>query len=162
MHIVHAENLASPFDGALLVIGILFQLTDEDNPFLESINFKNASSAAGDGVDVNGEVDLSFFEDIYTGEFYRYKGALTVPPCNEIVEWFVMKKTSTISKAQLESHLNTFIGKSNYRPIQPLNGRQLLDTKVALKKNEECVEGADLCGDGLECNENKCKPPTEV
>lgn len=36
-----------------------------------------------------------------TTHFYRYKGSLTTPACNEVVTWTVFKNYATISKAQV-------------------------------------------------------------
>lgn len=55
---------------------------------------------------------------------YRYAGSLTTPPCSEGVNWHVALKPVTASKAQIEA-IHAIIG-NNARPVQPLNGRQLV------------------------------------
>lgn len=41
--------------------------------------------------------------------------------------------------------------------MQPLNGRNVLDSAVSLSLGEACVVGADLCGETLECgSESVC------
>lgn len=40
--------------------------------------------------------------------------------------------------------------------MQPLNGRNILDSAVSLGSGESCIAGADLCGDGLTCEDGAC------
>ena len=86
--------------------------------------------------------DLGFgvFDD-----FYRYSGSLTTPPCNEVVQWTVVKDTMKISRRTMEkmvsfskvlfkvmlisiTNVQNKLGETivdNYREIQPLNGRKI-------------------------------------
>uniref|UniRef100_A0A8C9XLN6 Carbonic anhydrase n=1 Tax=Sander lucioperca TaxID=283035 RepID=A0A8C9XLN6_SANLU len=62
--------------------------------------------------------------------FYRYKGSLTTPGCTEAVIWTVFENTIPLSMDQLRvfSDLQFHDGKpmvGNFRPVQPLNGRQV-------------------------------------
>ena len=59
------------------------------------------------------------------GNYYRYNGSLTVPPCDEGVRWFVMKKPMSFSKEQYEK-LKKAVPKDNNRPTQDLNARLIL------------------------------------
>ncbi|KAJ8598530.1 hypothetical protein CTAYLR_001326 [Chrysophaeum taylorii] len=159
MHIVHAAYDDEGGIDSLLVLGIFFNVTgDEDNSFLETIKWEEAPTTETEsaGVAIDEDVDLNFFADILSGEFWRYKGSLTTPPCSEIVEWHVMKTVSPMSQSQYDYFQNIFPNPSNYRPVQPMNDRNLLDSAVVLSASETCVKGADLCGDGLECSESVC------
>lgn len=55
---------------------------------------------------------------------WRYTGSLTTPPCSEGVTWHVALKPVHASKDQINA-LHTIMG-SNARPVQPLNGRQII------------------------------------
>jgi len=55
---------------------------------------------------------------------YRYAGSLTTPACTEGVRWMVMKQPVGVSQAQVETFKRIF--PFNSRPVQPLNGRQLV------------------------------------
>ncbi|XP_047463856.1 carbonic anhydrase 4a [Mugil cephalus] len=62
--------------------------------------------------------------------YYRYKGSLTTPGCSEAVIWTVFENPIPLSMEQLAafSELQFHEGKrmvGNFRPVQPLNGRQV-------------------------------------
>jgi len=66
-------------------------------------------------------------------DFFQYFGSQVTPPCSEVVNWIVMKEPILITKAQLEglhalqSRWGNLISETgNLRPIQPLNGRNVL------------------------------------
>ena len=58
---------------------------------------------------------------------FRYEGSLTTPPCSEGVQWLVLEKPVEISDAGLAA-FEAALG-NNSRPVQPLNGRELLIDK---------------------------------
>ncbi len=58
--------------------------------------------------------------------YYRFSGSLTTPPCSEGVVWVVMKKTMTASSQQI-SAFKKIMKHDNNRPIQPLNGRMVIE-----------------------------------
>lgn len=55
---------------------------------------------------------------------YRYDGSLTTPPGTEGVRWSLMVQPVTMSPSQLGSFRRRF--HANNRPVQSLNGRQVL------------------------------------
>ena len=55
-------------------------------------------------------------------DFYSYQGSLTTPPCTEGVRFFILKTTVNIAKEQVQA----FPFKMNARPVQALNGREIL------------------------------------
>ncbi len=55
----------------------------------------------------------------------QYSGSLSSPPCTESVTWVLFKNPISISPAHL-AVLSNLEGINN-RPLQPLNGRQVLD-----------------------------------
>ena len=56
--------------------------------------------------------------------YYHYQGSLTTPPCSEVVSWYVLKTPVTASAKQLKAF--AAILDNNYRPVQPLNGRDVV------------------------------------
>ncbi|MCG8710335.1 carbonic anhydrase family protein [Brenneria sp. 4F2] len=63
---------------------------------------------------------------VETQNYYRFSGSLTTPPCSEGVRWLVLDNTATISAAQL-AKFTAAIHHANNRPIQPLNGRVIVN-----------------------------------
>jgi hypothetical protein len=64
--------------------------------------------------------------------YFHYKGSLTVPPCNEAVNWHVFRKVLPISKKVMDFFRDTFIndpsfskGNGDFRPVQPVHQRRV-------------------------------------
>ncbi|OQR92137.1 bifunctional monodehydroascorbate reductase and carbonic anhydrase nectarin-3-like [Achlya hypogyna] len=118
MHIVHQAE-----DKGLAVLGVLFEISNEDNPFLDEVwssianlgdHGSNVTVAGISGVPLNISADQS--------SFYRYSGSLTTPPYTEGVEWTVVSQVQKMSKAQLDTY-RAKIHEDSARETQPLNGR---------------------------------------
>jgi carbonic anhydrase len=117
MHLVHEGP-----GGRLAVVGLLIEEGDRTAAFDAII--QNLPSAPGEmrhveGVTVNA-LDLLPDSELY----YRYEGSLTTPPCLEIVTWLVMAESVTLSGEQMRSFTSLIPGTN--RPVQPLNGREVL------------------------------------
>ncbi len=59
--------------------------------------------------------------------YYSFAGSLTTPPCSEGVNWMVLKNPVTLGAEQIKSFRRLF--NANARPIQPLNGRVIQESK---------------------------------
>lgn len=115
MHIVHRAD-----DGALAVVGILFDFTEADNAFLAP--FWNAMPGAEEAVELPGALNVADAFDPAGGK-YAYRGSLTTPPCSEGVSWFVMADHQSVSTAQVAAFV-ALLG-MNARPTQAPNDRPL-------------------------------------
>jgi carbonic anhydrase len=62
----------------------------------------------------------------HTG-YYLYTGSVTAPPCTEGVKWFVLKTPVEMSVAQINEFANLY--PHDVRPLQPLNGRVVQETR---------------------------------
>ncbi len=119
MHHVHQAA-----DGELAVVGGLYQLGASD-PAIERLI--QATPALGETSSSDLGLPAVDFMPAYEDGCYRYPGSLTTPPCSEGVQWFVARRLRTISQDQME-RLRDLNGGPNFRPVQPLNGRQILLT----------------------------------
>ncbi len=114
LHLVHKDE-----HGKLAVIGILMQ-EGKSNDFIKTL-WNNLPAEAGKERSVT-EVKINACQVIPQNmAYYTYSGSLTVPPCNEIVTWYVLKTPIEVSKAQIEKF--TSLIKKSARPIKPLYGR---------------------------------------
>ena len=59
--------------------------------------------------------------------YYTFIGSLTTPPCTENVLWLVLKTPLQVSKEQLAGFGTIY--KNNVRPVQPINGRVIKESR---------------------------------
>ena len=59
--------------------------------------------------------------------YYMYAGSVTAPPCTEGVTWFVVKTSMNISPGQIAAFARLY--PHDVRPVQPLNGRVVKESK---------------------------------
>ncbi|XP_075684190.1 carbonic anhydrase 3-like [Rhinoderma darwinii] len=67
-------------------------------------------------------------------DYWTYQGSYTTPPCEECVTWLLLREPITVSSEQMEKFRSIFSTMecevpmhmvNNYRPTQPLNGREV-------------------------------------
>lgn len=119
-HLVHADA-----DGHLAVVAVLFK-TGKANALIDQI-WKNIPAEKDKAIEVPGttlNVRNLLPSDL---GYYTFFGSLTTPPCSEGVTWFVLKTATSFSPGQLAAFANLY--PNNARPIQPTNGREILETK---------------------------------
>lgn len=127
LHLVHKA-----IDGSASVVSILYKLGHAD-PIIAKIQRKlsELTKEVRERNAAVGEVELGTFKTQRlrkkTHKYYRYGGSLTTPPCSENVIWHILAKVRSISKEQIEALDAPLLStcKRNFRPVQPLNGRQV-------------------------------------
>jgi len=119
-HVVHADA-----DGHIAVVAILLE-HGAANAFIDTV-WSNIPKEKEKTVDVAG-VSVNV-KDLLPRElgYYEFAGSLTTPPCSEGVTWFVLKTPVTISAAQVAQFAKLY--PRDARPTQPVNGREILETK---------------------------------
>jgi len=119
IHLVHADS-----EDHLAVVAVLVK-QGKVNAALQKL-WDHLPPVAGEespaGVNVNAA-------DFLPGNlsYYTFTGSLTTPPCSESVTWFVLKAPLEVSPAEVEAFAKLY--PHNARPIQPLNGRPVLESK---------------------------------
>jgi carbonic anhydrase len=117
MHLVHKNE-----DGTLAVIGVLIEQGGDHaafNPLWAHLPSAPGEVKRIENVTINAADLLPS-----TRHAYRYDGSLTTPPCSEGVKWFVLTAPIELSELQIAAFEAIF--HDNNRPIQPMNGRELL------------------------------------
>ncbi len=118
VHLVHASE-----DGALAVVGIMFNESNKSNPFIKTL-VTNIPKKAKDHTDLT-EAKLNVYDFLPVNrDYYRFAGSLTTPPCSEGVRWFVLKTPVEASKEELAA-FSAIMGENN-RPLQPIHAREIL------------------------------------
>lgn len=117
MHLVHQNK-----DGALAVIGVLME-RGKDHAAFNSLWAHLPSTLGAEQQVEQVAVDADSLLPS-ARSYYRYDGSLTTPPCSEGVKWFVLTTPIELSESQIDAF--AAIVHANNRPVQPLNGRQLL------------------------------------
>lgn len=118
VHMVHKDEA-----GKLAVVAVLFK-QGRANPALEPV-LENMPVAAGPEHAVAG-IQLNA-ADLLPAQhgYYHFEGSLTTPPCSEGVQWYVLKTPVEASAAQIKLFHKLY--NHTNRPVQPLNGRVVID-----------------------------------
>ncbi|MDE0661696.1 MAG: carbonic anhydrase family protein [Gammaproteobacteria bacterium] len=118
VHLVHQDE-----EGALAVVGMLVRRGGA-HPVLDDL----AEQLPEPGESLAVEKKIAVAELLpEASRIFRYEGSLTTPPCSEGVQWFVFETPVEVSAAALAA-FEAVLG-NNSRPVQPLNGRELLIDK---------------------------------
>jgi len=120
LHFVHVAE-----DGTLAVLGRVFEHGTHGNKFLDTV-CENKPLKSHETYNVKSvKFELLNVE----GSYVKYPGSLTTPPCSEGVLWHVKDQIDTISHAQ-ENWFRSCLPFDNARPLQALNDRSLVKTKI--------------------------------
>ena len=101
----------------------------EDNELLEEL-FDSFEDSDEDDVKLDKAGSLQKFIKADERHWFNYHGSLTVPPCTEVVDWWVAAEPLVMMEYQLtqllkyQTSLRSDEGK-NSRPVQEINGREL-------------------------------------
>ncbi|CAL5001670.1 unnamed protein product [Urochloa decumbens] len=124
LHLVHES---APPANETAVVGILYEVGAEEDPFLRRLEDSIRAVADTNKTEpIVGVVDPRGARG-RASVYYRYMGSLTTPPCTEGVVWTVVKRVRTASKYQLDLlreavHDNM---ENNARPLQEVNDRDI-------------------------------------
>ena len=115
VHFVHKYS-----DTDYAVLGLMFQEGEANELFTKYLsNFPETQ-----GTFVSDE--MIELEKLLPANlsYYHYSGSLTTPPCSEVVSWYVVNSPLDASIEQIE--IFSKILNNNFRPIMPLNKRNVL------------------------------------
>lgn len=118
LHLVHRDT-----QDRLAVVGVMIREGAENAafaPILANLPSEANQEIAPEGITLDA---ITLVPQSHLA--FEYTGSLTTPPCSEGVSWFVLAEPIEMSAEQIAA-LQDLIGNNN-RPIQPLNGRELLE-----------------------------------
>jgi carbonic anhydrase len=117
VHLVHRDGA-----GRLAVVAVPLSAGAE-NPFIATL-WRHLPTEKGREVSPAGVMTDPTGLLPANRAYFTYVGSLTTPPCSQGVRWFVMRSPASISAVQISAFGKHY--RANARPIQPLNGRQVL------------------------------------
>ena len=120
IHLVHGDS-----GGRLAVVAVLLKQGNA-NAAIQRL-WEHLPAAEGKEQSVRGvEADAAAMLP-KTLAYYTFEGSLTTPPCSESVTWYVLKTPVEVSAAEVAAFAKLY--PHNARPIQPRNGRAILESK---------------------------------
>lgn len=123
LHFVHQNSIS----GELLVVGLMVKSGIENENY-DSF-WTNLPSEDFASLDIANPVNLmALLPSEDDRSLYRYMGSLTTPPCSEGVKWNIFTHEIEMSASQIATF--TSIYDHNYRPLQSLNGRSVIELEV--------------------------------
>lgn len=117
MHLVYKAD-----SGDLAVLAVMFKTGDE-NKALSSV-WAHLPQKEGEQSMLTAPVSVKNLIPSVLNH-YRFSGSLTTPPCSEGVTWMVFEKQLQASEQQIQT-FKTLIHDNN-RPVQPINGRVVVE-----------------------------------
>ena len=146
MHLVHwnldvgqtlKEAVEKDTGISLHVLGVHFKIGKKNAKFkslfeaAKKVRYQNQSKTIDNGIRLYDLLPLN------RDAFYRYKGSLTTPGCNEVVLWTIFKEKVEISKEQMEIMRNTtYIHNgevermyNNFRKVKFQYDREVIDVE---------------------------------
>jgi carbonic anhydrase len=119
-HLVHRNA-----EGALAVVAVLLD-GGGANATIETIWKHLPAEKEKQVVVAHARIDATALLPADRG-YYTFEGSLTTPPCSENVRWIVLKTPLRIANAEIEAFGKIY--PMNARPVQPINGREIDETR---------------------------------
>ena len=164
MHLVHwnldvGKNLTEAVQKdtrtALEVLGVHFKIGKTNGKFNDLFEAMKKVKKHGNTSNIINGIRLNDLLPSNIDSFYRYKGSLTTPGCNEVVMWTVFKEQIEIDEEQMQIMREITYdhnGKeefmyNNYREVQLENGRNIIDNSLpgVIIKTEDSSSGQLSC-----------------
>ncbi|XP_011291348.3 carbonic anhydrase 15-like [Musca domestica] len=141
MHIVHKKSTfatveeATQYPYGLAVLGVMFKGVENPDRYYPGLNklFNNLIDVVEPQTStfLDGTISMGqLLGDLYTKNFFTYKGSLTTPGCSEAVLWHVFPDPLPIAQEHIYKFWDLLDSTgapliNNYRPVQGVNGRKI-------------------------------------
>jgi carbonic anhydrase len=121
LHLVHRNA-----QGRIAVVAILLKAGAESAPLRELWSYlpKDIGKEAE-----HKKVQLNAADFLPNDRnYYKYSGSITIPPCTEAADWYVMKTPVEVSPLEIASFGKLY--PDNARPVQPTNNRAIQESSI--------------------------------
>ncbi|CAH1381421.1 unnamed protein product [Tenebrio molitor] len=138
-HFVHYAKKYESFENALnfsdgiAVFSSFYEISEKSNVAFDNLvkSVPEIASNRDQPANLHETINVFDFLPSNTQIFYRYRGSLTTPNCNEVVIWTLFSVPSYLSESQLKELTQIYdaddeLLECNYRKLQNLNGRKVL------------------------------------
>ena len=133
---------------ALAVLAVHFKIGRENVALKDVFDGIKKVKAEGAQSAVNRGIRLNDFLPKDKDRYYQYNGSLTTPGCDEVIVWIIFKDKVEISEEQMnlmreisygdQGHIRLL--SNNFRPLQGLNGRQILSVDATAGSSSRSKE----------------------
>jgi len=111
--------------------------------FFEDLGFDAELPRFGESHKLGTKMNLAeTFARQLQGGYFHYKGSLTTPPCSQSVHWFIAQHPAAVNKSVI-SYFRKLFAPNLRRPLQPLNGRNVVINMVEADLDEYESEDKD-------------------
>ncbi len=121
---VHFHHRAA--DGRIAIVAVLLERGETPHPLVQTLWNSLPLERGGHYMPASATIDPATLIPADSSH-YLYLGSLVTPPCTEGVTWVVMKSALTLSDDQLAIFARLY--PRNGRPLQPRNGRIVLESR---------------------------------
>ncbi|MDM8559514.1 carbonic anhydrase family protein [Candidatus Parabeggiatoa sp. HSG14] len=124
IHFVHV-NAQNKDQLKFAVVGVYLEKGKTANPLIETLWKVMPKTASEEPQKHDIQIDAKQLLP-QDKNYYTFTGSLTTPPCWEGIKWMILKQPVSISAEQLAQYHALY--PHNARPLQPLNGREVLSS----------------------------------
>jgi len=133
LHFVTRKTTGIPTDDdAFSVLGV-WLVSDPDLLLDGTVWMELLNKLPQENSDTNTAIGIKLSDFIPEDlSYYYYEGSLTTPPCNEVVQWFMLRTPIRVPSDFLAALRGNVTGtdgeplRMNYRDLQPLNNRRVM------------------------------------
>eukprot|EP00927_Polykrikos_kofoidii_P034466 TRINITY_DN29248_c0_g2_i1.p1 TRINITY_DN29248_c0_g2~~TRINITY_DN29248_c0_g2_i1.p1 ORF type:complete len:1461 (-),score=208.92 TRINITY_DN29248_c0_g2_i1:7-4389(-) len=109
------------------------RIAPDEHQFFSDLGFERALPSRDQALEVQN-VNVSRLSRVFNGDFFRYDGSLTTPPCTERVQWFVFASFANVSDVAFMEIAKVFRPSGNVREAQGINGRRVVRNAIVVPR----------------------------